>query len=244
MGFLDGGHEKDIKAMNEVSLPFWLIRALLAGEWIDFDIPTPYGQRVQRALKADTKNVKLAGLVGGTGLWYLFGRAIAEMYVFSLFPLLRALIANTRLEDDQRNTLSKMLLDPSISVLVPEREVDREVTRAKSSGRAWKEQNDRVRSLLLNPVEKRSNLGITVFLIVQESTKRMREWMESSDRPRSESRTESKRARAPSTIIKNTGWRDDPGLSISEKIAGITESALVSISGCVDMTARVYMVDV
>ncbi|KAF8709298.1 GINS complex protein, partial [Rhizoctonia solani] len=94
MGFLDGGHEKDIKAMNEVSLPFWLIRALLAGEWIDFDIPTPYGQRVQRALKADTKNVKLAGLVGGTGLWYLFGRAIAEM-----------------LEDDQRNTLSKMLLD-------------------------------------------------------------------------------------------------------------------------------------
>jgi GINS complex subunit 3 len=65
--------------MNEISLPFWLIRALLAGEWIDFDIPAPYGQRVQRALKADTKNVKLAGLVGGTGLWYLFGRAIAEM---------------------------------------------------------------------------------------------------------------------------------------------------------------------
>lgn len=68
-----------IKANNEVSVPFWLVPTLLSGEWIDFEIPAPFGQRVQRALKADTRNVKLAGLVGGNGLWYHFGRTIAEM---------------------------------------------------------------------------------------------------------------------------------------------------------------------
>ncbi|KAF8760040.1 RNA polymerase III transcription factor (TF)IIIC subunit [Rhizoctonia solani] len=192
-GFLDGGHEKDIKAMNEVSLPFWLIRALLAGEWIDFDIPTPYGQRVQRALKADTKNVKLAGLVGGTGLWYLFGRAIAEM-----------------LEDDQRNTLSKMLLDTFDMRLGDI--YDQAVYFGAGSGTRGGQGSDASE-------EFRQGLEGTERQIKQRKQDREQE------------------SRAPSTIIKNTGWRDDPGLSISEKIAGIAEPASVSVSGCVDMTA-------
>ncbi|KAG9085611.1 DNA replication protein, partial [Ceratobasidium sp. 392] len=99
MGFIDGGHDKDIKANNEVSLPFWLVSPMLTGDWIDFDIPPPFGQRVQRALKADTRNVKLAGLVGGNGLWYNFGRSIAEIR------------ANLRLVEDQQKALSKLLLE-------------------------------------------------------------------------------------------------------------------------------------
>ncbi|CAE6426719.1 unnamed protein product [Rhizoctonia solani] len=161
MGFLDGGHEKDIKAMNEVALPFWLIRALLSGEWIDFDIPTPYGQRVQRALKADTRNVKLAGLVGGTGLWYLFGRAIAEM-----------------LEDDQRAALSKMLLDAFDARLGDI--YDQAVYFGAGSGTRGGQGSDASE-------EFRQGLEGTerqIFLIAQESTKKMREWLESSDRPR------------------------------------------------------------
>ncbi|QRW16504.1 transcription factor tau subunit sfc1 [Rhizoctonia solani] len=184
-GFLDGGHEKDIKAMNEVSLPFWLIRALLAGEWIDFDIPTPYGQRVQRALKADTKNVKLAGLVGGTGLWYLFGRAIAEM-----------------LEDDQRNTLSKMLLDTFDMRLGDI--YDQAVYFGAGSGTRGGQGSDASE-------EFRQGLEGTerqIFLIVQESTKRMREWMESSDRPRS------------SPILPSISELIDQSVNVDEQAAG------------------------
>lgn len=40
----------------------------------------------------------------------------------------------------------------------------------------------------------------------------------------SESKTESRSASAPSTNIRNTGCREDPGRSISENNAGIAES--------------------
>ncbi|KAG9079999.1 DNA replication protein [Ceratobasidium sp. UAMH 11750] len=161
MGFIDGGHEKDIKEQSEVALPFWLVSPLLTGDWIDFDIPAPFGQRVQRALKADTKNVKLAGLVGGNGLWYNFGRAIAEMLV-----------------EGQRKSLSKLLLETFNTRLGDI--WDQAVYFGGGSGTRGGQGND-------VSEEFRQGLEATerqLFLLAQESTNQMREWSESSDRPR------------------------------------------------------------
>ncbi|KAG9085341.1 DNA replication protein, partial [Ceratobasidium sp. 392] len=161
MGFIDGGHDKDIKANNEVSLPFWLVSPMLTGDWIDFDIPPPFGQRVQRALKADTRNVKLAGLVGGNGLWYNFGRSIAEMLV-----------------EDQQKALSKLLLETFNTRLGDI--WDQAVYFGGGSGTRGGQGNDASE-------EFRQGLEATerqLFLIAQESTNKMREWSESSDRPR------------------------------------------------------------
>ncbi|QRV73190.1 DNA replication complex GINS protein PSF3 [Ceratobasidium sp. AG-Ba] len=161
MGFIDGGHEKDIKENSEVSIPFWLVPSLLSGEWIDFDIPAPFGPRVQRALKADTKNVRLAGLVGGNGLWYSFGRGIAEMLV-----------------DDQQEKLCK-LLSETFNARIGDI-WDQAVYFGGGSGTRGGQGNDASE-------EFRQGLESTerqLFLIAQESTKQMREWSESSDRPR------------------------------------------------------------
>ncbi|THH03588.1 hypothetical protein EW145_g6162 [Phellinidium pouzarii] len=76
LGYLDGGADRDIKALSKLQLPFWLAPMLLYSDYADCNVPQPFNQRVRNALIAEARSVKLSGLVGSGGLWYAFGRMI------------------------------------------------------------------------------------------------------------------------------------------------------------------------
>jgi hypothetical protein len=60
-----------------------------------------------------------------------------------------------------------------------------------------------------------------------------------------DSRTESSSANAPSTIIRNTGFREDPGRSISANTAGMPGSftlSVCSLLAMVDVYAKLPVV--
>ncbi|KAG8949305.1 DNA replication protein [Tulasnella sp. 424] len=79
LGYIDGGNEKDIKAGTKMLLPYWLAPTLSLQDWVDVEIPQPFGAKVKRALAADARSVKLSNLVGGTGTWYGFGKMMADL---------------------------------------------------------------------------------------------------------------------------------------------------------------------
>lgn len=58
-----------------------VIRSLLGhgSDWADASTPVAFGTRVRNALKAEPRSVKLTSLVGAGGLWYGFGKMIADM---------------------------------------------------------------------------------------------------------------------------------------------------------------------
>ncbi|KAG8973807.1 DNA replication protein [Tulasnella sp. 425] len=96
LGYIDGGNEKDIKAGTKMLLPYWLAPTLSLQDWVDVEIPQPFGAKVKRALAADARSVKLSNLVGGTGTWYGFGKMMADL-----------------LQDPQSSELSATLLNVS-----------------------------------------------------------------------------------------------------------------------------------
>ena len=51
----------------------------LSREWAGFNMPQPFNGRVQNALIADARSVKLAALVGENGRWYAFGKMIVDL---------------------------------------------------------------------------------------------------------------------------------------------------------------------
>ncbi|KAH8118327.1 GINS complex, Psf3 component [Phellopilus nigrolimitatus] len=67
LGYLDGGAERDIKALSKLQLPFWLAPMLLYSDYADCTVPNPFNQRVRNALNAEPRSVKLSGLVGSGG---------------------------------------------------------------------------------------------------------------------------------------------------------------------------------
>ncbi|KAI0787106.1 hypothetical protein BC629DRAFT_1714841 [Irpex lacteus] len=67
MGHLDGGNERDIKALSKIQVPMWLAYILIFSGYADFNIPAPF------------KSVKLSNLVGQGGLWYGLGRMIMKL---------------------------------------------------------------------------------------------------------------------------------------------------------------------
>jgi len=79
MGHLGGGSDKDIKSLTKIPLPMWLAYIFLYSDWADLATPVPFGARVRNALKAEPRSVKLSSLVGAGGLWYGFGKMIADI---------------------------------------------------------------------------------------------------------------------------------------------------------------------
>ncbi|EPT03088.1 GINS complex Psf3 component [Fomitopsis schrenkii] len=76
MGHLDGGNERDIKALSKIQVPMWMAYILIYSDYADFTIPPPFSSRVRNALNAEARSVRLSGLVGQGGLWYGFGRML------------------------------------------------------------------------------------------------------------------------------------------------------------------------
>ncbi|GJE84725.1 GINS complex, Psf3 component [Phanerochaete sordida] len=79
MGHLDGGTERDIKALSKVQVPMWMVYILIYSDYADFNIPAPFQARVRNALNAEARSVKLSNLVGQGGLWYGLGRMIMKI---------------------------------------------------------------------------------------------------------------------------------------------------------------------
>ncbi|EKM59618.1 uncharacterized protein PHACADRAFT_250229 [Phanerochaete carnosa HHB-10118-sp] len=79
MGHLDGGTERDIKALSKIQIPMWMAYILIYSDYADFNIPPPFQARVRNALNAEARSVKLSNLVGQGGLWYGFGRMIMKL---------------------------------------------------------------------------------------------------------------------------------------------------------------------
>lgn len=81
LGHLWGGSERDIAAQGKYQIPIWMTYIVVYSDWADFNIPTPFGNRVRNALNAEPRSVRLSSLVGAGGLWYGFGKTIMDMYV-------------------------------------------------------------------------------------------------------------------------------------------------------------------
>ncbi|CCL99176.1 uncharacterized protein FIBRA_01191 [Fibroporia radiculosa] len=79
MGHLDGGNERDMKALSKAQIPMWMAYILIYSNYADFTIPPPFSARVRNALNAEARSVRLSSLVGQGGLWYGFGRMIMRL---------------------------------------------------------------------------------------------------------------------------------------------------------------------
>jgi hypothetical protein len=73
-----------IKAMTKLELPYWIAHTLAINEFVTFNIPPPYANRVRNALNAEARSVRLGGLVGSLGGWYGFGRRLVGVWVMLL----------------------------------------------------------------------------------------------------------------------------------------------------------------
>ncbi|KAF8303267.1 GINS complex Psf3 component [Clavulina sp. PMI_390] len=80
LGHLDGGDEPNIAAQTKMQLPFWLAGPLIINGHADPWVPQPFRLRVQKALNAEPKSVKLSQLVGTGGSWYNFGSQCSDLW--------------------------------------------------------------------------------------------------------------------------------------------------------------------
>ncbi|KAK0490547.1 GINS complex, Psf3 component [Armillaria novae-zelandiae] len=69
LGHLWGGSERDIAAQAKYQIPIWMAYIVVYSDWADFNIPTPFANRVRNALNAEPRSVRLSSLVGAGGLW-------------------------------------------------------------------------------------------------------------------------------------------------------------------------------
>ena len=81
----------------------------LGSDWADVATPVAFGTRVRNALKAEPRSVKLSSLVGAGGLWYGFGKMIAEMYANYSGCQSITLISIYRLTEEQGLELETVL---------------------------------------------------------------------------------------------------------------------------------------
>ncbi|TDL29469.1 GINS complex, Psf3 component, partial [Rickenella mellea] len=164
LGYLDGGAERDIKALSKLQLPFWLVPMLLHSDYADCTIPPPFSQRVRNALNAEPRSVKLSGLVGSGGLWYGFGRMIMR-----------------QLDDYQAKEISDVL-----SKTFKERLVD-VMDQAHHFGSLGSSAAGVVGGSGNAGEDFREGLDATereLFALAQESAKQTKQWYESSDKMR------------------------------------------------------------
>ncbi|KAI0306929.1 GINS complex Psf3 component [Multifurca ochricompacta] len=162
MGHLDGGHERDIKAQSKVQLPLWLAFIIIYSDYADFTIPPPFSLRVRKALNAEAKSVKLSALVGAGGLWYGFGKIIMRL-----------------LDDAPASEMSELLTKTFQSRLV---EVIDQAQHFAALGPAGGGGQSGDAALMF-----REGLEVTereLFLLAQESAKKIKQWYGSTDRLR------------------------------------------------------------
>ncbi|KAF8559017.1 hypothetical protein OG21DRAFT_1594896 [Imleria badia] len=160
MGHLGGGSDKDIKALTKVPLPMWLAYIFLYSDWADVATPVAFGTRVRNALKAEPRSVKLSSLVGAGGLWYGFGKMIAEILTEE-----QGLELETVLTQTLRGRLTEVIDQAQhFAALGP----------AGGGGTS----NDVTQSFR----EGLEGTERELFLLAQESTRRTKRWHEGSDK--------------------------------------------------------------
>ncbi|EJD01215.1 GINS complex, Psf3 component [Fomitiporia mediterranea MF3/22] len=161
LGYLDGGSDRDIKALSKLQLPFWLTPMLLYSDFADCTVPHAFNQRVRNALNADATSVKLSGLVGSGGLWYAFGRMIAGL-----------------VDDEQAQDISEMLSTTFKQRLVNIMDQAHHfgALGAANSGGAGQGQAGEDFREGLDGTERE------LFALAQESAKLTKQWFESSDK--------------------------------------------------------------
>ncbi|PAV20945.1 GINS Psf3 component [Pyrrhoderma noxium] len=160
LGYLDGGAEKDIKALSKMQLPFWLAHMLLYSDVADCTIPPAFNQRIRNALKANPKSVKLSGLVGVGGLWYAFGRMILGI-----------------VDDNQANEMSDLLAttfkDRLIEIMDQAQHFGALGASAGGAGQGQAGEDFR---------EGLDGSERELFALAQESARLTKQWYESSDK--------------------------------------------------------------
>ncbi|KZO97992.1 hypothetical protein CALVIDRAFT_596999 [Calocera viscosa TUFC12733] len=159
-GHLLGASESDLHVGGKVSIPMWLAPTLILNDWLDFNIPPPFMQRVKRALNADARSVRLSTLVGNGGEWYGFGKLVADV-----------------LEESQAKELQAVLLTTFKERFVDLMDQAQHFGGMPSSGGA-----DTIGDM---GADFREGLEMTereLFLLAQESAKAVRLWYESTDR--------------------------------------------------------------
>ncbi|KAJ7228869.1 hypothetical protein GGX14DRAFT_547763 [Mycena pura] len=160
MGHLGGGGERDITRSNTLQLPIWLVYTVVLSDWADMIMPPAFGSKVRNALKADPCSVRLSGLVGAGGLWYVFGKTIMEI-----------LDKKQEMSDLLTNTFRKRLVQvidqaQHFNALGPAGGVG----PGGDSAQSFREGLDGTEREL--------------FALAQEGAKRMKRWYEESDRGR------------------------------------------------------------
>ncbi|KAL5530198.1 PSF3 [Sanghuangporus sanghuang] len=160
LGYLDGGSDRDIKALSKLQLPFWLTPMLLMSDFADCTVPQAFNQRVRNALNADPKSVKLSGLVGSGGPWYAFGKMIAGM-----------------LDEEQAQEISEILSNTFKQRLVDIMDQAQHfgALGANAGGAVQGQAGEEFREGL-------DGLERELFALAQESAKLTKQWYESSDK--------------------------------------------------------------
>ncbi|EGO01773.1 hypothetical protein SERLA73DRAFT_177268 [Serpula lacrymans var. lacrymans S7.3] len=161
MGHLGGGSERDIKSLAKVPIPIWLAYIVLYSDWADFSIPTPFGARVRNALKAESRSVKLSGLVGAGGLWYGFGKMIMDI-----------------LSDEQANEISEVLTKTFRGRLTEVVDQAQHFAALGPSGGGSSGDTSLSFREGLDSTERE------LFALAQASTKRTKRWYEGNNRTR------------------------------------------------------------
>ncbi|KIY71837.1 hypothetical protein CYLTODRAFT_418553 [Cylindrobasidium torrendii FP15055 ss-10] len=162
MGHLWGGTERDIVPQSKYQIPIWMFYWIIYSGWAEFALPTPFNGRVRNALNAEARSVQLSALVGAGGLWYGFGKTIMNM-----------------LEDEQGNLMSNTLTDTFKARLgeIIDQAQHFAALGASSGGGGGGSQSMAFREGL-DGTERE------LFLLAQESAKRMRKWHEETDKGR------------------------------------------------------------
>ncbi|KAL5508034.1 PSF3 [Sanghuangporus vaninii] len=160
LGYLDGGSDRDIKALSKLQLPFWLTPMLLMSDFADCTVPQAFNQRVRNALNADPKSVKLSGLVGIGGPWYAFGKMIAGM-----------------LDEEQAQEISEILSNTFKQRLIDIMDQAQHfgALGANAGGAVQGQAGEEFREGL-------DGLERELFALAQESAKLTKQWYESSDK--------------------------------------------------------------
>ncbi|KAK0467939.1 uncharacterized protein EV420DRAFT_436380 [Desarmillaria tabescens] len=163
LGHLWGGSERDIAAQGKYQIPIWMAYIVIYSDWADFNIPTPFGNRVRNALNAEPRSVRLSSLVGAGGLWYGFGKTIMDM-----------------LSDEQANEMSQMLTKTFRERLVEVIDQAQHFAALGPAGGGGGSTGDTAQAFRegLDGTERE------LFVLAQESAKRTKKWYEDNDKGR------------------------------------------------------------
>jgi len=124
-------------------------------------MPQPFNGRVQNALIADARSVKLAALVGENGRWYAFGKMIVDL-----------------LADPQAKELADILRDTFKGRLPDIMDQAQHFTGKASAATSGGDHASAEFRAGLEASERE------VFTLAQESARQVKAWYESSDKAR------------------------------------------------------------